>query len=222
MLFHGQAKADETKELSLRQQSIIPIASFAATGDIESLKKALNHGLESGLSINEIKEILVQVYAYAGFPRSLNAITAFMDVLEDRKKQGIQDAEGLEAKALPKNTDKLAFGEKVQTELMGAPNKAVYQDFSPAIGDFLKEHLFADIFGRGVLTYQEREIATIAMLSSMKGTEAQLRGHLNVAMNIGFTAEQLKSLVSVLRSKIGRDAEKHADRNLNIVLQNRK
>jgi 4-carboxymuconolactone decarboxylase len=32
------------------------------------------------LTVNEIKEILVQMYAYAGFPRSLNGINAFMAV----------------------------------------------------------------------------------------------------------------------------------------------
>ncbi|KJS29540.1 MAG: hypothetical protein VR64_20520 [Desulfatitalea sp. BRH_c12] len=40
---------------------------------------ALNQGLDAGLTVNEIKEILVQLYAYAGFPRSLNAIGTFMD-----------------------------------------------------------------------------------------------------------------------------------------------
>lgn len=62
-----------THALSAKQRSIIPIAAFTATGDQERLRTALTEGLEAGLTVNEIKEILVQMYAYAGFPRSLRA-----------------------------------------------------------------------------------------------------------------------------------------------------
>lgn len=47
---------------------------------MEKLQPALNDGLDSGMTVNEIKEILVQMYAYAGFPRSLNGISTFMKV----------------------------------------------------------------------------------------------------------------------------------------------
>lgn len=33
------------------------------------------------ITINEIKEVLVQMYAYCGFPRSLNGINTFMTVV---------------------------------------------------------------------------------------------------------------------------------------------
>ena len=57
--------------LSAPQQSIVIIAALTATGDLDGLKKELHVGLDAGLSVNEIKEILVQLYAYCGFPRSL-------------------------------------------------------------------------------------------------------------------------------------------------------
>ena len=46
--------------LNPKQQSIIAISSFTANGDLEKLKSALNEGLDAGLTVNEIKEILVQ------------------------------------------------------------------------------------------------------------------------------------------------------------------
>ena len=70
-------KMDAQQALSAKQHSIIPIAAFTATGDLEKLRTALHAGLDAGLTVNEIKEILVQMYAYAGFPRSLNGITHF-------------------------------------------------------------------------------------------------------------------------------------------------
>ena len=76
-----------TQALSAKQRGIIPIAAFTATGEQEKLKTALAEGLEAGLTVNEIKEILVQMYAYAGFPRSLSGIQTFMAVMDERRGQ---------------------------------------------------------------------------------------------------------------------------------------
>lgn len=65
---------DDTAKLNNRQKSIIPIAAFTAMGNLQKLEKALNAGLDAGLTINEIKEMLIHSYAYVGFPRSLNGI----------------------------------------------------------------------------------------------------------------------------------------------------
>ena len=73
--------------LNPRQQCFTPIAALTAEGDINRLKPALNQGLDAGLTVNEINEILVHLYAYTGFPRSLNALPAFMDVLVTRKAE---------------------------------------------------------------------------------------------------------------------------------------
>lgn len=208
--------------LTITQQSIIPIAAFAASGDQEKLKKALNEGLDNGLTVNEIKEVLVQAYAYAGFPRSLNAINTFMDVMDEREKDGIKDITGPVGTPLASTINKYEYGERVQTELMGAPNRAAYQDFTPAIGVFLKEHLFADIFARGVLTYQEREIVTVSMLANIPGVNNQLQGHMNVAMNTGLTDAQMRAVIAVLETKVGKNIGDNANDVYSVVIQNRK
>ena len=104
-------------ELTERQQSIIPIAAFAAKGDMEKLSAALNKGLDSGLTISEIKEVLTHIYAYAGFPRSLNGINCFMTVLEDRTAKGIMDAPGKDASPLPTEKSSLDQGTEKQPRL---------------------------------------------------------------------------------------------------------
>lgn len=76
--------------LSARQQAIPLIAASMASSQMDKLNAALNQGLDAGLTINEAKEILIQLYAYTGFPRSLNALNELMKVVETRneKQQG--------------------------------------------------------------------------------------------------------------------------------------
>ena len=96
----------EEKMLTEKQKSIIPIGAFTAVGDLENLKNSLNEGLDAKLTVNEIKEILVQSYAYAGFPRSLNGINTFIEVLNERAKNNIKDEVGKEASHIEKNINK--------------------------------------------------------------------------------------------------------------------
>lgn len=215
---------DTQQALSTKQQSMIPIAAFTANGDLDKLKAALHDGLDVGQTVNEIKEILVQLYAYCGFPRSLNGIHTFMTVMDERRAQGIEDEVGSEVSPLPNDMDKDAYGARVRAKLAGwdeIPEPGGYQVFVPIIDTFLKEHLFADIFARDVLDVQSRELATISALASMKGTEGQLRFHLGAAMNTGLTEAQLREFIVVLGAKVGQKEAERAAGLLDAVLDDR-
>ena len=203
-----QAKAQEAVVLTAEQQHIISVAAYTANGDIEALKAEFPEALEAGLTVNEIREILIQMYAYAGFPRSLNGINAFIEVLEQRKEQGIEDEKGAEPTPVAEDTDMTAYGNKVRNELSGrnmSDNQAAFAQFAPVIDEYLKKHLFGEIFSRDVLSMQEREFATIGALAAMDGTGAQLGAHLNFSMNVGITEEQLRSFVDVIEQEFGNE-----------------
>jgi 4-carboxymuconolactone decarboxylase len=220
----AEAQTVDTRALRPRQQSIVSISAFTANGDLEKLKTALSEGLDAGLTVNEIKEILVQLYAYAGFPRSLNGINTFMAVMDERLKRGIQDKVGKEASPLPPDMNKDEYGERVRAKLSGSdaiPPPSGFQLFVPVIDTFLKEHLFADIFARDNLDIQSRELATISALASMTGTSGQLRFHLGAAMSTGLTEAQMKEFISVLEAKVGKREAESAHQVLTAVLQSR-
>src|SRR2546430_13875739 len=127
---------DAHQVLSAKQHSIIPIAAFTANGDMAKLGTALHAGLDAGLTVNEIKEILVQMYAYAGFPRSLNGIHTFMAVMDERQAKGIKDQVGKDAAPLPAGINRDEYGAKVRTTLAGQkviPAPSGYQLFTPVI-----------------------------------------------------------------------------------------
>ncbi|SFO87383.1 hypothetical protein SAMN05428949_6831 [Chitinophaga sp. YR627] len=186
-----------------KDESIVPIAAHMATGDLNVLKEALIQGLDKGISVSEIKEVLVQLYAYAGFPRSLNAISTLENVVKERREKGVYDVEGRVSSALTFKSSRYEYGKDVQTKLTGSTAIGPPQKFMPVIDTFLKEHLFADIFGRDVLDYKAREIATISALASISGVTGQLRSHLNVGRNIGLTEPQLRRIAFLIATKIG-------------------
>ena len=196
---------ETVSDLSPRQQKIVTIASYAAIGDNEELFNALVEGLDAGLTVNEIKELLIQVYAYCGFPRSLTALGVFKSVLDKRASDGINDNEG-ESAAVVSDIDKYGQGAKTLSELSGIPVDAPapwYEDFAPGINRFLKEHLFADIFGRGILPYSDRELATVSMLTALGGVEPMATGHIGICRHVGVTTPQLNALLDIVERNIG-------------------
>lgn len=210
--------------LNEQEQAIVSISALTAVGDLKHLETQLNTGLDGGLTINEIKEVLIQLYAYCGFPRSLNAINTFMSVLEERKAKGITDVQGKEASAITTAENKYETGKKNLQTLTGREEKGPKTGanaFAPAIDTFLKEHLFADIFSRDVLTYQQRELATISVLSSLEGVTSQLEFHLAVGINIGLKESQLKQVFSIIETHIGKQQAELANNVLLNIIANK-
>ena len=191
------------------------IACLEAKADYMALEQAIHDGLDAGLTVNQIKEAFSHLYAYTGFPRSLNALGTLQKVLEQRKTEGKTTVEGGEASPLPKNFDALKVGTEVQTKLSGRPFN---YDFCPAEDYYLKAHLFGDIFARDVLTHAERELITVSALSGMDGVEPQLKAHVNGARNMGLTDAQLQAIPAVLAAKVGKNEAIRASKAISEVL----
>lgn len=207
----AQHNPNEKMPLSPREQGIIAIAAVTAIGNLTKLTTELNAGLEAGLTVNQIREVLIHLYAYAGFPRSLRGLQTFMNVLDERKAKGIRDSIGAEASPINNEHSKYDRGKAILEQLTGVPEtdpKTGYAAFAPEIETFLKEHLFADIFERDVLTYAERELVTISVLSSIGGVEPMLRSHLNICLHVGLNVRQLQQFIMIIQQTIGKKEAK--------------
>ena len=171
------------------------IACHEAKGGLMALESAVHNGLEAELTVSQIKEALSQLYAYTGFPRSLNALGVLQRVIGDRQAKGVKVILGDDASPLSDDYDALKEGTRVQTELTGKPFD---YDFAPATDYYLKAHLFGDIFARNNLTYADRELVTVSALSGLEGVDPQLKAHIAGARNMGLTEEQLQGIVVAL------------------------
>ena len=188
--------------LSERHQQLAWVAATAASSDQMSLESALNQALDSGLTMNELKESLLHLYPYGGFPKSLNALGVMMKVTDERRMTGKKDKAGEAPSPLPQDNEALKLGTQVQTALVGHEVTGPLFDFAPAANTFLQKHLFGDVFARGILSHQDREILTLAILATMADAGPQLRSHIAMAMNTGITRPELEALASVLGHRI--------------------
>lgn len=201
----------EIKTLSDKHKGIVLMAAFTAKGDLERLKPAINKGLDAGLTINECKEVFLHAYAYCGFPRSIQGLNTLIATLEERKANGIKDNLGREATPVS-DTNKYETGWKNLAKLGGRSTDGPiekptsgYGAFSPEIDRFLKEHLFADLFSRDVLTFAERELTTISVLIALgKGVEPMLGSHLGLTLKQGVTKNQIEEVFQLIERSVSK------------------
>ena len=185
--------------LTERQKGLAACACLMAQGNMERLEPAVRSALDKGVTINELKEAFSQLYAYTGFPRSLNALGVLGKVLQDNPNPAWQEgkpwtrpAEWDDAKAA------YELGKKNQTQLSG---RAFDYTFCPQDDYYLKAHLFGDIFACDQLSHADREIVTVAALSGLEGVAPQLAAHKTGAVNMGNSQDLVDELCAWLDSE---------------------
>jgi 4-carboxymuconolactone decarboxylase len=70
----------ERTELSKRDRSLITVAALIAGGNTEQLKNHLARAKDNGLTETELKEVIIHLAFYAGWPRAMSAITVAKNV----------------------------------------------------------------------------------------------------------------------------------------------
>jgi len=210
--------------LDIKAKEIVVVAALTAMGNaVPQLKVHLNEALNTGSSINEVKEIILQMSVYSGFPNSINAMNTLKEVLSDRKNNEIEDEIGKEPSFLP--TNRLKQGEKELSELDNEQIKrlkAVYDDFSPELLQFILEYGYGDIFSRDNLSKKYRQMATIATLTALGNAHPQLKFHINAGLNIGLTETEIKEIMLLMTIYSGFPSAINGTKTLKEVLAERK
>jgi 4-carboxymuconolactone decarboxylase len=70
--------------LERKERSIVVISALIALGKTAELKNHLRFGLNNGLTVDELQEILIQSIPYVGFATIAEAMTAAIEVLRER------------------------------------------------------------------------------------------------------------------------------------------
>lgn len=184
----GQLFSDPA--LTYAQRELVIISALISLGDCPNqLKWHIGFGLKAGLMPEEAVEIATHCIPFCGFPRALNAIGAAKQVFAER---------GIEVRVEDELEDHVQArrerGLKKLEEIDGEHGEAVVQSLqtmAPRLVEQIVEFTFGEIYSRSVLDAKQRQLVTIAALTAQGGCEPQLQVHLNAAIRVGLTEQQV-------------------------------
>lgn len=181
---------------------MVILASMIAQNTRDRYKVFLAGALNIGITPEEIMEIVYQAVPYCGIARVFDIIYDTNEVLE---RNGIKLP--VAGGTTVSHENRFKEGLKVQKEIFGADNIDAMRDGAPNdekhIQDYLSANCFGDYYTRKYLDLKTREVLTFAMLISLGGCEAQVKGHISGNLNVGNDRKFLIETVTQLLPYIG-------------------
>ena len=178
-----------TGNLNNGERELITVAALATMQTLPQLKAHVGAVLNVGNSPLAIRETIYQCAPFIGFPRTLNAIGVFNEVVQERNiKLPLENA------GTTTDADRHEKGLAIQTNLYGNEVKKAmaslpgeYKDIVP---DTLTDFCFGDFYTRRGLTIKQRELLSLVILTAL-GAEKQLKAHVVGALKAGNDKETL-------------------------------
>jgi len=179
------------------------ISMLAASGNrAAALRLHLAGALAHGVTREEILEVLIQLSVYRGFPAALNAFAVAKDIFAAGSPTigaNVPPPAVVESRA-----DRLERGRATLAKTSGSSGDAVvrsFDDVAPDLGRMIVEHSYGEVFSRSGINMKSRELSACAALAAVGSatTEIPLRVHINAALNVGATREEiLETLVNLI------------------------
>lgn len=196
--------------LDLKTRCFITLATLGARNQSEQLAEYVRASLNVGIEPEDILEAMLQMGVYAGVASASNAFNVARDVFTER---GLRNA-GAGADIAPivpmSREDRTAAFRRVSRDL-GIGRLGLGDDAPPLamlksgpwstkaidlpletqeINTIQAEYGYGEVWGRPALGYRIRSFVTVATLSAMVEND-QLHFHINNALNLGITPEEL-------------------------------
>ncbi|MBE9125017.1 MULTISPECIES: carboxymuconolactone decarboxylase family protein [unclassified Coleofasciculus] len=104
------------------------------------------------------------------------------------------------------NTDRFQAG----LSLIERINSTGYEGFRESLADtspelvrFAIEFPYGDVLSRSELDLKSRQIATVAALTALGNTQPQLKFHIQGALNVGCTRQEIVELITQMSAYVG-------------------
>ncbi|MBP8082702.1 MAG: carboxymuconolactone decarboxylase family protein [Spirochaetes bacterium] len=186
--------------LDLKSKEISVVAAMTALGKCTpQLKIHIAGALNTGSSAEELIEVILQMSAYAGFPRCINAMISLKEVFEEFKIINQISSESYDTNT--SGNERMKKGE-IELNNLFPDQINILNDtlgkISPDLVKFIIEFGYGDIYSRNILSKKHRQIATIAALTAMGNSASQLKFHIKAGMNIGLMAEEINEIMLLM------------------------
>jgi 4-carboxymuconolactone decarboxylase len=187
--------------LSLKSRSFATLAMVTVLGNQgNSIEAHVEGALRAGATETEIKELLLQMTVYAGYPKTLSAIAAAQKIFADIKKSGMPVAspqsELENQRQAESNEARYRRGLEALNQISKSSGEAVvksFEDIAPDLGRYIVEFSYGNVFSRPNLDLKTRELATVSALAGLNTTasELPLKVHVNGALNVGANRQEI-------------------------------
>ena len=201
--------------LDTKTRVMMILASTIASQALGEYKVMVNAALNVGVTPVAIKEILYQSVPYVGIAKAFDFIHATNEILQEKgitlpvESQSTTTLETRHERGLALQVS--IFGDRIEKMRGETPKNQLH------IQDFLSANCFGDYYTRSGLDIKMRELLTFAMLISMGGCEAQVKGHVQGNINVGNKKEVLLDVITQLLPYLGYPRTLNALRCLNEV-----
>ena len=187
------------EQMSRRDRSIVVISALTAMAREVELKQHVTGGLNHGLTVDEVDEIMVQLSAYVGLPFALAGSIVVDAAIAER--DGTDTRTVPRAPALPQDDAKRrAAGLDVLTTLLGDPNldkaatEAAIIDSQGDMGALVMDYAFGDVWSRPQLSRRDRSLIVISALTAIN-MKHELEIHLGAALNHDLTPVEIEEVM---------------------------
>lgn len=122
-------------------------------------------------------------------------------------------------------TERFNRGWKKLKEIDGQAGVNVIESLkgiSPDLGRYTIEYPFGDVYSRNILDNRTKEIAVVAVLTAMGNASPQLKVHINAALNVGVTQEELSEIMILMSVYAGFPSALNGTLALKEVLKERR
>jgi 4-carboxymuconolactone decarboxylase len=178
--------------LALRDRELVIVAALACQGSLPQLKWHVAAALRIGVEPPAVREALIQVIPYAGWPKALNALTAMREVFAERQVKLAPPAPSPPANPQDRGREN---GSRVYRDY--AALERTLAELDPELPRYLTEQAYGGIYDRPGLTLRERELVAVAMLATLQQWP-QLAWHIEGAHRVGATPVETKEVLVTL------------------------
>ncbi len=183
----------QTGNLTLKQREMITCITLATMQTLPQLKAHAGAALNVGVTPEELREVMYLTAPFIGFPKMLNAVGTVNEVFKER---GISLP--IEKQGTVTENNRHETGKTIQNRLypggIASAMEGLPADMGKHVERFLTDYFFGEIYSRGALDLQTRELLGYCVLATLEA-ESQLHSHYHGNINVGNTPETLTAAV---------------------------
>lgn len=173
-----------------RLQTLTAISSLVSLGNHDFLKSYIEYALSETLDLEEIQEVILQCYLFAGFPAAIEGFIVLKHVQTDQYKSlSVKDEHDIDLWR--------QRGEDLCKKIYAGNYDKVVKNIAtlnPDLADWMLVEGYGKTLSRSGLKPVTRELCAIASLAALKW-ERQLYSHCKGAINLGASNDDVKSVL---------------------------